>query len=335
VDEDGELRLADQQLPTISRVRGVGSDGAPTDSHEPAKTEVRRELMTRPPEIPVAAITANTQPESYDPPTEELTLPSASSPLLTHNETVLPPSVGVPAGPSPFGKPVAPPEPVFPPTPVAPPFPPAPVFTPPPLPSLPTPAALPPMPPAPLSMPPAPVAPETLADLERSVDSPHLHANDSRDSEPAVAPAPTVTEDSARDAVAAAYSGSAPTTGSLDPITALNAQPLGGALHSSEPAAAPASMSMPQPAQVPYVPPANLFSPNPAPAVPAPVNAGFSEPTPGNSPADETLDMPVPAMPFDQPIVTPTMPQAGQSQPVGSGLTPPPPVPPPMVPPIR
>ena len=121
------------------------------------------------------------------------------------------------------------------------------------------------------------------------------------------------TVNDARNAVEAALKGSAAPSGPSQPIAALNAQPLGPELHAAVP-------------------------------LPNPGNPGFSEPTPGNTPADETLDMPLPSNPFGPgqqpapPIVPlppssfPGTPPAGSPQ--GNGQLPPPPVPPPMLPPV-
>jgi len=152
--------------------------------------------------------------------------------------------------------------------------------------------------------PPAAVDPdETLSDIEASVHSPHLQAGEQsatevsgRPESPASA-SPTGDLDSARNAVDAALSGpSVPP--SLPPIEALNAQPLG-------------------------------------PELQPPGNEGFNEPTPGNTPADETLDMPLPSSAF--PVSSGTSPGGGtaSSSQGNGGQLPPPPVPPPMLPPLQ
>lgn len=313
VDENGQLVTdGEEQLPEISQVRGVGNDGHPTENHR----EVRHERIMEPPRGD-SDITANINPESYDPSTEELTLPAVNGPILTHNENVLPPA-DEPEPETPEA-----PEPEVPeadtPNPAAP-------FTP-------------PMPPAD-DVPPPSVSPmppgdddqdsfdsnTTLSEIEEAVDSPHVHSD--------AAPAATASVDDARSAVEAALSGA---DNPVQPIAALNAQPLGGDLHApAEPAAVPA---------------------------PQVSNLGFSEPTPGNTPADETLDMPLPNNPFGpgqvtqpaapNPLVppapapfTPPAPQPqtppsafpGAPAPQQNGaqnLPPPPPVPPPMLPPLQ
>jgi hypothetical protein len=312
VDEDGQLIMPgdsiqpvagpgmtlppEPPIPTISHVRGVTSNGLATESDKdegPApKVEVHRELMTKMPELGTPNITANTEAEetSLDPPTEELTLPALDAPLLSHNESVLPPEPPAISQP-PIVQSAPAPQPYLPPQ---------------------TPKV---------------EAGETLTEIEQSVSSPHLHMNDG----PAAQPQPAADQLSdARSAVEAALSGAGPSNDPLQPIAALNAQPLGPELQHNQPAA---------PAPSPYIPPANLFSPAPAPqSVP---NMGFSEPTPGNTPADDTLDMPLPAASgpasFGGPTITPTQPNpfpATPGQPSG-GQTPPPPVPPPMLPPLQ
>lgn len=250
VDDNGQLSTLDNQAkPGISQVRGVASDGTPTENN---REEVKRERLVEPPKIDAGNLTANTQPEGFDPTTEELSLPSVqASPLLTHNESVLPPA----AEPAPAGW-------------------------------------------QPPSVP--PVTPdETLTEIERSVASPHLDA-------PAELATPASVDD-ARSAVEAALNSPAAPADPLRPITALNAQPLGADLHATEP-----------PAPVP--------------------NTGFSEPTPGTSPADAALDMPLPPNPFSAPQ-TPALPTTPPSAFPGApandqdaGSPPPPPLPPPFIP---
>jgi len=322
VDEEGHLRVdAEEPLPQISQVHGVETGGQPTEA---AQSEIKRERMTEPPRLGDVNLTANTNPEELDPSTEELTLPAVQSPLLSHNETVLQPPVAPPLPTKPVDQfiPQAPLQPA-PPSWVPPAGPPAQ--------AAPTPAApqfdlpsLPPQPVAPsLPMPalPALTPDETLADIEESVASPHVHIDDhgnlSNASGQSATPASSV--DDARSAVEAALNNPAGSSSSdpLQPIAALNANPLGPELH-------PAS-------QLP-----------PAPATPPVPNVGFSEPTPGSTPADGTLDMPLPSNPFGPgqqiapaapqmpPSALPDMPTQG-----GAPNTPPPPVPPPMLPPLQ
>ena len=145
---------------------------------------------------------------------------------------------------------------------------------------------------------------ETLTEIEQAVDSPHLQTGGQ--------PSAAGTLDDARSAVEAALNSPEAPSNPLEPITALNAQPLGSELH--------AAQSFEQPG---------------AALPPAPVsNAGFSEPTPGNSPADETLDMPLPgSVPSQPPSAFPGAPGQGSGQNPNPGGAPP--VPPPFVPPLQ
>jgi len=351
VDEDGTLRPLDQQslAPEISQVHGVESDGS---AGEPAgPSEVHHERLTQPPSLGDVNLTANTTPDEdeYEPTTEELTLPSVSAPLLKHNESVLGPTQGPPMEPedSPFipQAPLQPaplnwvppePPPLLTPPPMTPllpplqstplPVSPSPVPSPqpmmlPPIPEssgplvpMPAPPALPDPSPSPFMPPVTPAASSpgfvpsgTLADIEQAVRSSHAQPTQ---------PAPNSTNylDDARSAVQAAFNGSGPSNEPLQPVAALNAMPLGSELHPES--------------NQPMVP-----------------NAGFSEPTPGNTPADAALDMPLPSSPFGpgqqpstsplsipSPSVFPGAPPQQESQ--GSDQTPPPPVPPPMLPPL-
>ncbi|MEJ0073294.1 MAG: hypothetical protein WDN27_04420 [Candidatus Saccharibacteria bacterium] len=300
VDEDGVLLPAPPPLPEISNVHGIGENAGQTGDQ--GHTEVSHGRMTEPPQLGDADLTANIMPEQLDPSTEELSLPPLNGPLLSHNESVLPPDAGLtpPAA--------AAPDPFIP----QPPLQPAPTGWQPPQ----------------TSPPAAPLTDDTtLTEIEASVDSPHLHPG-------ADTPAPAGdTIDSARDAVEAAYNHASPADDPLQPIAALNAQPLGPDLHGP----------------VPQAQPAPSF-----PAAPVP-NPGFSEPTPGTTPADDALDMPLPSNPFGpsapaaqpgpstpagfgpqpaSPSAFPGAPQPGSAAAPG-GQTPPPPVPPPMLPPLQ
>ena len=183
---------------------------------------------------------------------------------------------------------------------------------------------------------------ETLTEIEAAVDSPHAAADSSSD-------APSQDVDSIRSAVEAAYEH-----GPAGPPLDLNALPLGNDLHVPSEAA-------PTPLEPAFV------------SV-APTNSGFSEPTPGTSPADRTLDMPIPQNPFGaQPSASPFGPPPQSSEnsapiaapatfgpssqispfpastspsvfpgvapagnaPQSGASTPPPPVPPPMLPPLQ
>jgi len=141
---------------------------------------------------------------------------------------------------------------------------------------------------------------------------------------PASTPPPVPGADvaDARSAVEAALSSAAPTTELTQPIAALNAQPLGPDLRAP---AAPA-----QPAMTSFGTPLSTVVPN----------TGFSEPTPGNTPADDAMDMPLPSNPFGPgQAPAPPAPQAPPSAFPGAplntaGTPPPPPVPPPFTPPM-
>jgi len=345
VDEDGKLLTeSEAPLPQISQVHGVDVGGRPEDGAQP---EVTHERLTQPPKLGDAQMTANVNDEDLDPSTEELTLPAVSSPLLSHNESVLRPPVDptVPRKPADPFIPQAPltPAPASwqPPTPpqytapepaptVSPlstspyaPSPAAPTFTPPPQ------SVVPSSPPSVLPAAPAypkPTDDETLTEIEKSVDSPHVdideHGNLSNAAALPAAPAPVTSVDDARSAVEAALNSTAASADATQPIAALHAQPLGPELH-------PAPISQ------------TSTSVNPA-APPVP-NTGFSEPTPGNTPADDALDMPLPSNPFGpgQQVAsqTPAMPanplMGGQLSTANAPTTPPPPVPPPMLPPLQ
>lgn len=307
VDENGQLIIeGDEALPTISQVRGVGNDGQPTE----AGNEPKHERISEPPQFSDGELTANAQPEELDPSTEELTQPSTQGALLTHNERNLDDTNDAPPAAMLPPLPPAGPAPSFP-TSSTPDFQaPEPAFTPPSPQSQPAPTP----PPAPAFTPPAPIAPDpdaTLTEIEQAVGSTHANqtltelekAVESPHADQGTQP-PVGGLDDARSAVEAALNSAPATPVAPDPIAALNAQPLGDNLH--------------------------------APAIP---NTGFSEPTPGNTPADDTLDMPLPSNPFGpgkQALPTPPTPPTNLpgTPPPASGQTPPPPVPPPMLPPM-
>lgn len=148
-------------------------------------------------------------------------------------------------------------------------------------------------------------ATETLSQIEELVDSPHLNAQ-------ATQPAVSNNVDEARNAVQEAYEAGQDTA-APDPIAALNAQPLGPELHEENVQDTPTH-------QMPYQP-----APGFGAGQPQLVDGGI----PGNSPGDQTLDMPLPATPPAPPTssfpgVSPTTPD-NNSSPV-------PPVPPPPMP---
>lgn len=333
VDENGQLITNEPKdtLPKISQVKSGGSDFTPSSFSRDDRDE-----EDLPSGLMGGNLTANANPNDDDPASEELTLPPLDGPLLSHNQSVLTapkPSevVGTPSTTAASQQPLPPSPMSAPPTP-----PPIPTWEPPKQPAIPAPAPSPVSPswappeppaapqPAPVAAPaPQPAQPAhdpsdlTLTDIERSVESAHLKD----DVAPALSEAQSVNE--ARDAVEAAIKSAAgPET--LEPIAALNAQPLGAELHGST--------------DVPNTEP----------------TAAPTEALPGNTPADQTLDMPLPSNPFGPgqsaqappsfappaaatppaapPSAFPGAPQPSQATP---GQTPPPPVPPPMLPPLQ
>lgn len=209
------------------------------------------------------------------------------------------------------------PAPFVPPQPVAPPMPPAPSLAP----------VQAPTPPSQPSQPPAPVDDgPTLAEIEESVRSTHQAT-------PPGEPKVVSDIDSARNEVLKALEeapGQSP-----EPIAALNAQPLGGALHPQSPATGSEAVSTelqidadgniqlpPSPAAMPAAPatPTMPIAPN----IPNITN----EPAPSPySPADQPLDMPLPPG-----IHVPPPQTAPPTNPPGGRPDAPPPVPPPMLP---
>lgn len=241
---------------------------------KPASDEPRNELHERILQPPShgSALTANTKAEGLDEDTAELTLPQTDVPMLSHDHSMSVPSNDT--GDSQAPKPAY----------------------------MPTDDAV---------KDEIDSAKETLADIEKDVDSPHVHPQDNGG-----APGQTPTSDkpdvdSARNAVEAALENSQ--SDAPDPIAALNAQPLGPELHED---AQPEQQSAPAPSSMP----------------PLPTQAMDGD-VPGNSPGDQTLDMPLPA---------PTPPPAPSSFPGAAPTnnnddnTPPqppvPPVPPPPMP---
>lgn len=320
VDENGQLITeGDQGFPKIQNVHSQTVDLA----EDPAQPSVTRERVLEPPALG-GELTANTDEEGLDGSEDESTEPATQTPILSHNERVLSPSRDAalpdeaPGQVLPPSSPVAPvslPEPSvaqsLPPSyaqPLTPPsnqlpqnFPPAPSFD---------------APAQPAGVMPSDDVPQdefidtslqTLNDIERVVDSPHLDTNGAS----AANETGVVDVDAARNAVEAALA-SAPSQANPDPIIALNAQPLGPDLRQSE---------QPQPAAQ-YQPAPGFDT--------APVNAGFSEPTPGNTPADSTLDMPLPGTVVSQPPLPSTFPGLPPSQGQNT-LPPPPPLPPPPI----
>ncbi len=326
VDENGQLITEeDNAFPKIQNVHSQSNGMMPQPSQD---EQTVRERMVEPPSLG-GELTANTSEEGLGGPPDEATRPSSQTPILSHNEHVL----GQPTEPmqAPQQPASAPPEPVFPsqqddggganPTVISPDVPGLPGET------EPAPQSLPPLS-EPSYAPPAPSASsvvpsygpaddeqvasdvidtskQTLSDIEHVVDSPHLEMTGDSDS-PATAPADV---DAARSAVEAAIAAM-PSPTNPDPIAALNAQPLGPELH--------------QGAAQPYQPAPGFEQ--------TPTNTGFSEPTPGNTPADMTLDMPLPGSSTAPSPPSPStfpgvLPQNSQD----TTLSPPPPVPPPPI----
>jgi len=210
-------------------------------------------IMTEPP-VMGGMLTANTQTEDMAPSTDVLGLPTSNETptLLDHNSVPAAPAVDQSAVPAPVA---SVPDAV------------TQVMTPPP-------AWIPPADtPAPVPLPPAA---DTLTQLETSVDSPHLDSQDLSN---------------ARDAVTSAMG---PTdvlpTGAMEPVAALNAQPLGEDLH-------PADIPAPAPATSEAGPSFNdLFSSEPTAPAGSPTTPLSTDPTASANPqvSDPTAPPPVP-----------------------------------------
>lgn len=300
VDEDGQL-ITEAPKESLPEISRVRGVGSDGTPVAAKESEVTHGRLDTPPMMGDTDLTANTEPEKLDPGTEELTLPALDAPLLTHNANVLPPA---PEPPKPVDtNPFIPQEPLPMPSSVLN----QPTSSPEPV--LPQPAAsLPPMP----TFNPAPQPPTPQMAPDPAFTPPAFSADSTlSDIEKSIgsphaqqATTPAADVDSARNAVEAAFATPA-AANTPEPIAALNAQPLGESLHQ-----------------------------------PAVVNTGFSEPTPGNTPADDTLDMPMPSNPFGPgqqftPPAPSTFPGMLPQPTPGTGQAPPPPVPPPIVPPIR
>ncbi len=231
VDENGTFRVVGDESEEESTEPEVDSP----------HIELKRERMAAEPSFD-SQLSANTEQEAFSPPTEVLTQPQMQTPILTHNEHVL-------------ASQPQPDESV------------APVETPALAPNVPMPDTFRP-PAAPEQPAPAPDTPKTLADIEREVNSPHLHSNDAPESV-------TGARDAVQEALQTMTGGDA-----LAPIDALNAQPLGPELHDTPPApsiAAPAELltmsetAAPAPSMFPGSPvadPAEAGKPAPPPVPP-------------------------------------------------------------------
>lgn len=250
-------------------------------------------LVMQPPSLG-GTLTANTVPEGLDPATDPLSLPEVEPPMLNHDtpSSTSDSAVADSTPPPPLEVEAA--EPV------------------PPLPTqsvdtqihidedgnlhAPTPAFVPPTNEPAGDEPAEPDGHETLTDLEEAVHSPHV---DGEGDEPAISDV-----DSARSAVQDAINSS--TDSPLEPLAALNAQPVNLDLHDDYAAPVP---------------------PDSSPEVAQPTANMTNEPAPGISPADQPLDMPLPPGLAPRPAnsVPPTSSVSDPSAP--------PPVPPPMMPP--
>jgi hypothetical protein len=167
---------------------------------------------------------------------------------------------------------------------------------------------------------------DTLQDIEKEVNSPHLQAAQSTPSEKPSdtnpeeldlndlqrpsgldeqAPEPSV--DAARDAVAAAMSDDS--SKPLEPISALNATPLGGPLHEDTKPLAPVSEAAQS--SIPPVTPAIASPSGPDPSTLPTADQPMTMPLPGQSPApsqntpEQSADSSSSAPPVPPPIVPP------------------------------
>jgi nanoRNase/pAp phosphatase (c-di-AMP/oligoRNAs hydrolase) len=245
----------------------IGPSRASGEEGLPAEQEVvSRERIMEPPARD-SVLSANIEEEALDAPTGELTLPTNNVPMLTHEKE-----------PADSTEPSA---------------------------QLPDPEPLPPEQLAPQGSTQDQIDTntETLSQIEKLVDSPHLNAQ--------MQPTESNNVDEARNAVQEAYnSGEAATA--PDPIVALNAQPLGSELHEEN------TQDTPTP-QMQY---------QPAPGFGAGQTQLVDGGIPGNSPGDQTLDMPLPSVPTATPAagVSPTATTPDNNS------SPVPPVPPPPMP---
>ncbi len=251
-------------------------------------------------------LTANTRPEPFDPPTEQLVRPEVNTPVLEHDAPTQaqPGQQSAPMSDAPAGmaqsQQVPPEQPL------------------PPLPPLPAQdsasTTLSPEGGAPLFAP-----TETLQDLEAAVDSSHLDAGSE-----------TSDLDSARDAVQAALNG-ADLSDTQAPITALNAQSFGEPIHAD----ASADTVMP----VAPLPNAGFNEPTPG---NTPADSTLDMPLPsfggGQSGAIPANPL-IPSAPSDIPAAPsafPGAPQPAVTNPGNNATPPPPPVPPPpILPPVH
>lgn len=306
IDDQGRLHPLDNQ-PTLPKLEDELPALPPVEKELPKiKLEDSSRLMTEPPTFETPPLTANAEPEQEDKPTSDpLSLPQVGllnrEPLSSHADKPAPaPFTAAATGPLPGSTPLSPspqsafgngqPMPAW---------------------NTPAPTASPAPMANPMNMPPAPsgfmppTPSRTLSQIEQDVNSPHISSNDLPtndtmlppnppsasgvvtptpsvgqpiDTSAAVGAGPSVSD--ARDAVSEALSGAA--NQPLEPIKALNAQPMeGGPIREADQATMPgpnivapnAAGAMP-----PAAPPAFGF-----PATPPPV-AMPNGPTPPQSP---------------------------------------------------
>ena len=140
VDEDGRISTGQaDELPQIGHVHASGGSGLLEGPEE----QSGRERMTEPPARD-SVLSANIEEEGLDASTDELTLPSANMPILSHNNEATPSPEPVALTPEP--------QPLMPPTPL--------VLSEPTIPTQDT----------------IDTAHETLSEIEQAVDSPHVNA---------------------------------------------------------------------------------------------------------------------------------------------------------------
>lgn len=310
IEHDSHSSTESQEKPADITVDSDGrlvlseaSNDVGTTADSPVvEEEFKRERLVEPPQLNKSSLTANSSPEDLDPATEELSKPSANdAPMLNrHGAPSLEP-LPVPEEPEP---PRTGPQPTVT-GPLG-----MPLTTTEPVLEV-KPLELPPLPPMPNVQAAAPFTPEPTLSTP-NVDSVEIDPltgafKKAPDDGTSTNAAPASVDD-ARNAVEAALKAAAVSEPPAPaPIAALNAVPFGPDLHATPPVA-------PVPTMV------------------------SSEPLPGGTPADQTLDMPLPGVnPFVAgPSPAPASAFPGTPTPTGmSGQTPPPPVPPPMLPPVQ
>lgn len=316
IDEQGGLHQLNEERPFLSGPDPNASlmlpGSSPEDDEKPSGAPPESSKFVFTPPTLGGTLTANSRPESLEPSTDPLSVPKTEPPLLSRDQTpesptgpkVIEPPKNTATDSNAEGSDKKSDNPND---------------------DKPAPAAMPEAltsPPqiTPLVEPAIPLAPaeplkgkesstetpneqghQTLSEIERAVESPHVDAA-----------APATDVNSARNAVMDAINAVPDTSAKLPPIDALNAQPLGGNLHDAS-----ASGSTPSAEPLAPLPGAVGLSGNP----------NFNEPAPdAASPSAQPLDMPLP------PTLTP--PAANPKPPTSSDNDPsaPPPVPPPMMP---